>query len=55
LKLGDEVKGGEALGVVYCADESAANEAVQRIRNAYKVSAEPPAEVEPLVKEIVNE
>ena len=46
LKLGDQVKGGEALGVVYCADEAAAKEAAQRIRNAYHVSEEPPAEVE---------
>lgn len=55
LKLGDQVKGGEALGVVYCADEAAANDATQRIRNAYQISDEPPAEVEALVKEIVNE
>jgi hypothetical protein len=41
--------------VVYCADESAAKEAVQRIRDAYQVSEEPPLKVEPLVKEIVNE
>ena len=55
LKLGDEVKGGEALGVVYCTDEPAAKEAAQRIRNAYHVSDEPPSEVQALVKEIVNE
>ena len=55
LKLGDEIKGGEAIGVVYCTDESAAKEASQRIRNAYHISDEPPVEVEALVKEIVNE
>jgi hypothetical protein len=41
--------------VVYCADESAANEAARRIQAAYHVGDEPPAEVEKLVKEIVNE
>jgi pyrimidine-nucleoside phosphorylase len=55
LKLGDRVKDGEALGVVYCADDAAAGDAAQRIRNAYHVSDEPPAEIESLVKEIVNE
>ena len=55
LKLGEQVRSGELLGVVYCADQSAANEAARRIRAAYHVGDEPPAEVEKLVKEIVNE
>ena len=55
LKLGDQVRGGELLGVVYCADEAAAREAANRIRAAYHVSDEPPLKVEQLVKEIVNE
>ena len=55
LKLGDQVRGGEELGVVYCADDAAAREAADRIRAAYHISDEPPAEVEQLVKEIVNE
>ena len=55
LKLGDQVKGGETLGVVYCADDAAAREAAERIRATYHISDEPPARVEQLVKEIVNE
>ncbi len=55
LKLGEPVRSGEALGVVYCADEAAAKEAARRIQAAYHVGDEPPAEVEKLVKEIVNE
>jgi thymidine phosphorylase len=55
LKLGDQVKGGETIGVVYCADGAAAREAAQRIQAAYHVSDKPPAEVEALVKEIINE
>ena len=55
LKLGETVKSGEALGVVYCADEAAAREASQRIQAAYHVSDEPLAETQKLVKEIINE
>ena len=55
LKLGDQVKGGDTLGVVYCADGAAAKEAAQRIQAAYRMGDEPPAEVQKLVKEIVNE
>jgi pyrimidine-nucleoside phosphorylase len=55
LKLGDQVKGGETLGVVYCADDAAAKEAAQRIQAAYRIGDELPAEVQKLVKEIVNE
>ena len=54
LKLGEQVRSGETLGVVYCADEDAAKEAARRIQAAYHVGDEPP-QVEKLVKEIVNE
>ena len=55
LKLGEQVRGGETLGVVHCADDGAAREAAERIRAAYHISDEPPLQVEQLVKEIVNE
>ena len=55
LKLGEQVRSGETLGVVYCADEAAAKEAARRIQAAYHVGDEPPGQVEKLVKEIVNE
>jgi pyrimidine-nucleoside phosphorylase len=55
LKLGDQVKDGAALGVVYCANDAAAADAARRIRSAYQISDEPPAALEALVKEIVNE
>jgi pyrimidine-nucleoside phosphorylase len=54
-KLGDQVRDGETLGVVYCADDGAAKGAAERIRAAYQLSDEPPPQVEQLVKEIVNE
>jgi pyrimidine-nucleoside phosphorylase len=54
FKLGDMVRSGEPLGVVYCADESAAREAAQRIQAAYTIVAEPPRERVKLVKEVIN-
>src|SRR6185369_4030940 len=53
LKLGDEVRAGEAIGLVYCGDSSAA--AAQRIQSAYHLGDAPPNELPKLVKEIVNE
>jgi pyrimidine-nucleoside phosphorylase len=55
LKLGDEVRGGEAIGTVYCADADAANEAARRIQAAYQIGEAPIGQVPKLVKEIVNE
>ena len=53
LKVGDQVRAGEAIGTVYCADATAAAEAARRIQAAYHVGDEPPAELK-LVKEIIN-
>jgi pyrimidine-nucleoside phosphorylase len=55
LKLGDQVRAGDAIGTVYCADSSAAAEASRRIQAAYHIGDEPAAEELKLVKEIVNE
>jgi thymidine phosphorylase len=55
LKLGDEVRAGEAIGTVYCADAAAGAEAARRIQAAYHVGDEPPAQLPKLVKEIINE
>jgi pyrimidine-nucleoside phosphorylase len=55
LKLGDQVRAGEAIGIVYCADSSAAAEAARRIQAAYHIGDEPPAQELKLVKEIINE
>ena len=54
LKLGNEVRAGEAIGTVYCADNAAASEAARRIQAAYEIGDEPPQPLK-LVKEIVNE
>jgi len=53
-KIGDQVKSGDVIGVVYCADSANAEEAVRRIGAAYQIGDEPPANDE-LVKEVINE
>jgi pyrimidine-nucleoside phosphorylase len=55
LKLGDQVRAGEAIGIVYCADPTAAAEAARRIQASYHIGAQPITERPKLVKEIINE
>jgi pyrimidine-nucleoside phosphorylase len=55
LKLGDGVRAGDAIGIVYCADANAAAEAARRIQASYEIGDAPPNERPKLVKEIVNE
>jgi thymidine phosphorylase len=55
LKLGDQVSDGETLGIVYCADPTAAAEAARRIKAAYHIGDQPITEPPKLVKEIINE
>ncbi|HEU0251467.1 MAG TPA: thymidine phosphorylase, partial [Pyrinomonadaceae bacterium] len=43
LKLGDQVRAGEAIGIVYCADAAAAEEAARRIQAAYHVGDAAPS------------
>jgi hypothetical protein len=49
------VRAGEAIGMVYCADSTAAAAAARRIQAAYEIADAPPNEPLQLVKEIVNE
>jgi len=52
-RIGDELKAGDALGLLYCREESGAVEAAARIRAAYTVRDEPPAHVPELIKEVI--
>ena len=54
MKIGDKVRAGDAIGVVYCRDESKARQAAQRIQSAYNISDDHPP-VDKLIKEIINE
>ena len=53
-KIGDELKAGETIGIVFGADAGKAQEAAQRIQASYELSDEPP-QLEKLVKEVINE
>ncbi|HYP52111.1 MAG TPA: hypothetical protein VEQ42_01140, partial [Pyrinomonadaceae bacterium] len=51
--LGDEVRSGDALGLLYCRDEAQGAEAAARIRAAYAVEdARPPARS--LIKQVIG-
>ena len=54
-KIGDEVRAGDPLGVIYCSDSAKAQEALGRIKAAYEVTEEPVGELQKLVKEVINE
>jgi pyrimidine-nucleoside phosphorylase len=55
VKIGDRISQNETIGVVYGSDQSRVREAVERIKAAYVIGDEPPAEPQKLVKEIINE
>jgi pyrimidine-nucleoside phosphorylase len=54
-KIGDQVKSGDVIGVVYCADSDNAREAVQRIAASYQIGDEREEDPLELVKEVINE
>ena len=54
-ELGDRVESSALLGTIYCRDESKAREAAQRIQAAYEVGDQPPMELPPLMREVINE
>lgn len=53
-KIGDEVKRGDALGLLYCRDEEQASVATKRLQSAYKIGEDSPSENYQLIKEIVS-
>jgi thymidine phosphorylase len=53
-KIGERVVAGEALGVVYCRNDSEAKDAAHRIQSAYEIDDKPPESLS-LVKEVINE
>jgi thymidine phosphorylase len=55
VKIGDRIEQNEPIGVVFCADQERAREAAKRIQASYSVADEPPAKLQSLVKEVINE
>jgi thymidine phosphorylase len=54
-RIGDELRAGDALGVLLCRDEAQAARASERIRQAYALGDEPPAEPFQLIKDTIVE
>ena len=54
-KIGDEVRSGGLIGTVYCADDARGQRATARIRAAYVIGEEAPAELPALIKEVIDE
>lgn len=52
-KIGDEIKPGETLGVLFCRNEAQSNLSFKRLQAAYTISEEKPEKLK-LVKEIVT-
>ena len=53
VKIGDQIKAGDTLGLLYCRDEAQAQAASDRIRAAYKISGEH-ASAPTLIKEVIK-
>ncbi len=53
-KIGDQVKKGDALGLVYGRQEAQAIVAARRIQVAYVLGDEPPAKTPTLIKEVIT-
>lgn len=54
VKLGDEVRVGQPLGLLYCRQEAQARQATERIRAAYKIGEERPRVTHRLIKEVIT-
>jgi len=54
VKIGDELRAGDSIGVVFCDDEARGQEAARRIQNAYEI-ADAAGEVPELIKEVIDE
>ena len=53
VKIGDEIRSGDSMGRVFCADDNRGNRAAARIRAAYHVGDEAPEPLD-LIKEVVE-
>jgi thymidine phosphorylase len=53
IKVGEQIKAGENLGILYCRNESQADLIREKLKNAYKITEEKPQKLK-LVKHIVQ-
>ncbi len=54
VNIGAEVKGGAAIGTVFCGDNAVGQRAAARIQGAYQIGDEPVAELPVLIKEVIE-
>lgn len=54
VKIGDELRPGDELGLVYCEDSDRGQRAAARIQAAYEIDDAPPAELPVLIKEVID-
>lgn len=54
VKIGDEMKTGDLIGTVFCADTARGEQAVNRIKAAYTIGDSPAAELRELIKEVIE-
>ena len=54
VKIGDELRAGDQIGVVYCDGADLGQRAALRIQSAYEISNAPPAELPALIKEVID-
>jgi len=55
VKIGDAVRAGELIGLVYCDDSSRGRRAAERIQTAYEIDDAPPTELAFLIKEVIED
>jgi pyrimidine-nucleoside phosphorylase len=52
-KIGDELRAGDQIGLVYCEAQDRGQRAVARIQAAYEIGDAPPTELPRLIKEVI--
>jgi pyrimidine-nucleoside phosphorylase len=53
-KIGDELRSGDPIGLVFCANSSRGQQAAARIQAAYQIGVDPPAELPVLIREVID-
>src|SRR5258708_26251411 len=54
VKIGDELRAGDQIGLVYCDGSDRGQQAAARIKAAYEISDSPPAQTPLLIKEVID-
>jgi thymidine phosphorylase len=54
VRIGDELRAGDQIGLVYCDEPDRGQRAVARIQAAYELGDAPPTELPRLIKEVID-